>query len=187
MEQRTKLKEKRNNQLWFVFFLVYFISLSCGVILFGAKDDNEIQILFLFGVPLLFVVYRVLTYVFNCFLLFLFRRKKWRINRLKGRITPIYRVRELTGEFSVTKYEAQNTKLNLEWSIPFSVLFEEQEYIELETYYFDYDLDGITNISLLWEEEYTRENLEYIEEISAKTKKQQKIDNLNKVFNENYK
>lgn len=186
MEQRTGLKEKRNNQLWFVFFLIYFISLSCGVILFGAKDD-KVAFLTLFGVPLLFVVYRVLTYIFNCFLLLLFRRKKWKIDRLKGRITPIYKVIELTGGFSVTKYETQYTKLDLEWSIPFSVLFEEQEYIELEPYYFKYPLESTTNISLLWEEEYTRENLKYVEEISAKTEKQQKIDNLNKVFNENYK
>lgn len=188
MEQRTELKEKRNNQVWFVFLSVYSISLF-GVIFLGAKEDNEIQILFLFGVPLLFVVYRSLTYTFNSLLLFFFRGEKRKIDRLKGRVTPIYKIVEAFSENTcyISKYEVQYTKLALQWSLPFSVLFEEQEYIKLEGYHFNIPTWEVSDLESLYEERNAEEKLKYNEEISAKTKKQQKIDNLNKVFNENYK
>ena len=75
----------------------------------------------------------------------------------------------------------------MQWSIPFSVLFQEQEYILDGVNYFDYDLDGIFDIGLLWEEENDKEVLESNSKISAENIKKQKIDSLNKTYNENYK
>lgn len=191
MENRTKLKEKRNNWLWSIFFITYFL----GSVLFIIYVDNktvkeDFAIIPLIGVPLLFGIYRVLTYFFNQFLYFIFRGKKFKINRLKGRITPIYKIEEYIG-FKISKYSVNYTNLDLEWSIPFSVLFQEQEYVLEGSYSFyfkdGYNIKEVTDISALYEKRYFEEMAKKNVKNSAKELKQQKINNLNKVFNENYK
>lgn len=191
IENRTKLKEKRNEWLWSIFFIMYFIGIGLYIVFVDSKTAKEdFALVPLMGIPLLFGIYRVLTYLFNQFLLLFFRGKKFKINRLKGRITPIYEIEEYIG-FKINKYSVKYTNLNLSWSIPFSVLFQEQEYVLEGSYNFysedGYNIKKVTDISTLYESKDAENKLKYVEKISAKTIKQQKINNLNKVFNENYK
>lgn len=190
MTDRTKLKENRNNWLWYV-WVILTISISSSlesVFKLSTEKPLEASFLWALGLQFIFVVYRVLTFCFNSFLAKIVK-KRFKINRLKGRVNPIYNVYHEHGDkyFTITRYSVNYTPLKLQWSLPFSILFEEQEYIEGESYYFDYDLEDVTDISLLWEEQDASEKLKYNKKISAKTLKEQKIEKLNKVFNENYK
>lgn len=190
MEERTALKEKRNNWLWSIFFITYFLGIGLFITYVDSKTTKEdFTIVPLMGIPLLFCVYRVLVFCFNLFLAKIIK-KRFKINRLKGRITPIYKIEEYIG-FKISKYSVNYTNLDLEWSVPFSVLFQEQEYVLEGSYsfYFEdgYNIKEVTDISALYEKRYFEEMAKKNIKNSAKEVKQQKINNLNKVFNENYK
>lgn len=188
MINRTTLKEKRNNWLWLVWIALIVAFYYIFPIVYLIEDNS-----FNFDEKVLFssiffcfisISYRVLTYCFNYFLAKIIK-KRWKINRLKGIISPIYELREgRFGDFQIIKYSTKYTNLDLQWSIPFSVLFEEQEYV-VDGGYFTENIPD--NLVEFWEQEYNLEKAIEHKEISAKTIKQQKIDNLNKVFNENYK
>jgi len=193
MEDRTPLKEKRNNYLWLIWaILTIGISLSLEFMFkFKTGKPLEATLVWAFGLQFVFLIYRIITFGFNQFLLLFFRRKI-KINRLEGRVTPIYKLSDYGHYFSISKYSAKYTELDLEWSIPFSVLFEEQEYVLEGSYIFTLDDGGwkaedITDLEIPYKIKEDEERAEQEREISAKTTKQQKIDNLNKVFNENYK
>jgi len=96
----------------------------------------------------------------------------------------IHKLEESYKDFYITKYAVEYTELDLEWSIPFSILFLEQEYIKEESYFVKGEID---NLASTYETIHAEKNLKQAEKISAKELKQQKIDNLNKEFNENYK
>ena len=180
MEKRTELKEKRNEILVLVYIGILFI--SGASILFYEKEKSLCIVL---GVQFLLLLYRVLTYCFNYSLLFVFRGEKFKIDRLKGRVTPIYKIYKDWDElFCVEKFSVHYTKLGLQWCIPFSVLFEEQEYISDGKFYFNTAPDEIVGA---WELEESSRNLKLALEVAEKVKKQQKLNKLNKVFNENYK
>jgi len=106
--------------------------------------------------------------------------------------TSIYKLTNYGYYFTISKYSVEYTNLDLEWSIPFSTLFQEQEYILEGSYNFTLDdggwkVEDVTNLEIPYKikDEQSRQVEELIN--SAKTLEQQKIDNLNKVFNENYK
>ena len=127
MEDRIELKEKRILILWLIFFAIYPTILTTVGIVYG-EDWFKCTI---FIVPLLFLVYKVITYLFNSLLLVFFRRKT-KIDRLKGRVTPIYKLSSPSYDntiFHIKKYSVKYTNLDLKCSIPFSVLFQEQEYV----------------------------------------------------------
>lgn len=187
MINKTALKEERNSWLWIIWtilLIIFSLSFPClfdttSTMPFAEKVALSV-VLFCF----VSVVYRVLTFCFN-FILAKIVKKRWKIDRLKGRVSPIYRLIEGSfGDFQVIKYSTKYTNLELQWSIPFSTLFEEQDYI-VNGEYFTNNIP--TDLAEFWEGEH---NLEKCVEDSIshkKTIKKQKIDNLNKVFNENYK
>ena len=192
MENRTKLKEKRNNYLWIVFMTVFVIGLMLDLVSLNKADQDDYAGIVFIGVPWLFIFYRVLTFCFN-FILAKIVKKRFKIDRLKGRITPIYKIKEKSylhsTAFLIEKFSVKYTSLDLEWSIPFSVLFEEQEYIKegeqrLEV---EYDKVGEVNIADFYEKEKNKQDKRHNKKISAKASEQEKIDYLNKIFNENYK
>ena len=190
MENKTPLKEKRESIVISVYLAIWLLPVI-GSILFEVVNNTrgELPLMFMLGTPFVILVYRVLVYLFNRFLLLLFRRKI-KINRLKGRVTPIYKIEEyedIDNYSKITKFEVQYTPLNLAWSVPFSVFFEEQEYVKVKTYEFAVKAEDVVDIQEMWEEEDRRNNLKKVAKISAKQIKQQKIEELNKTFNENYK
>jgi len=183
MENRTPLKEKRNTDLITIWFAIS--ALSGLISTYKYNTDGERALMAILALQFCFLLYRVLTYCFNSLLLVCFRGKKFKINRLKGRVTPIYKIREaIMYGFYVSKYSVYYTKLDLKWSIPFSVLFEEQEYLWDGEHLFSEEPE---NLEEAWEFEESEKNLKLALEIAEKDKKQQKLDKLNKVFNENYK
>jgi hypothetical protein len=182
-------KEKRENKVIVVWLTVWLLPVIVSNV-YGLFNgfDKDLPMMFLLGIPVLIGIFRLSVYLFNSFLLLFFRRKI-KIDRLKGRVTPIYKVEEgyTSDSCRITKFEVQYTPLNLVWSVPFSVLFEEQEYIEVKTYTFDVKIDDVKDISKLWEEEHRKINLKKIAKISAKEIKERKIQKLNQTFLENYK
>ena len=182
MENRTELKEKRNNYLWSVFMTVFVISVLLVLVFVDKADQDYYTILVFIGVPLFFTVYRVLTYCFN-FVLAKIVKKRFKIDRLKGRVSPIYKLSNYDFSFFIEKFSVKYTSLDLEWSVPFSVLFEEQEYIKEGSHQFICKIEEGFNIAEMYEREESRKK----HRLFKKIQKQQKIDNLNKIFNENYK
>jgi len=180
MENKTHLKENRNDNLSITWFI---ISVLIGIVVLYnyGNDDNALAIIL--GTQVCFLLYRVLTYCYNSLLLF-FTRKKFKINRLKGRVTPIYKIRDTGFDFEVARFSVYYTKLDLKWSIPFSVLFEEQEYLWDGTHEFSEEPGDIASA---WEREEGERKGKLALEIAEKDKKQQKLDKLNKIFNDNYK
>ena len=191
MEERTALKEKRSEWVWNIFFMIYGLT---NMLFIAYVDDKialeDIALVALMGIPLLFGVYRLLVFCFNLFLAKIIK-KRFKINRLKGRVTPIYKIEEYTEYFIITKFSVQYTNLELCWSVPFSTLFEEQEYIKEGSYKFflsdGFKTDEVNNTSVLYEKRHFEVTAKKSLKNSAKELKQQKINNLNKVFNENYK
>lgn len=183
MENRTKLKEKRKDTINIAWVIISFF---IPLLLFYKYDgDEQVPFAALLGTQICFLLYRVITYGFNSLLLVLFGDKGFKLNRLKGRVTPIYKIYESRDEgFCIEKFSAHYTKLGLQWSIPFSVLFEEQEYISDGKYFFKTVPEDIAEA---WEQEYNLENCIEDSILRKKLLKQQKLNNLNKVFNENYK
>lgn len=190
IEERTKLKENRNGILWCVWFGILLMILVYAFVVYG--QDKDLVGVILFGFVFLSFVYRVVVYSFNSLLLFFFRRKV-QIKRLQGKVTPIYKVENNYNSIRIEKFSVKFTPLDLKWSVPFSVLFEEQEYTsdgyydfegQRIDYYSTIDEDGIRD---MWEKRYANDTIEYLNDISAEEKLKKKLDSLNKVFNENYK
>jgi hypothetical protein len=185
MENRTELKEKRNGALWTLWFMVLLSSIVFTPF-YIEEESKEVVLLTSLSVCLVSIVYRVLTYCLNCFLRAVIK-KRFKINRLKGRITPIYKLIEYERYFEIVKYSAKYTPLDLQWSIPFSVLFEEQEYVKEGCEEFEMEIQDGTDIKKLYD--YRKElkaNKNDIKETEENLRKQ-RIDKLNKEFNENYK
>jgi hypothetical protein len=113
--------------------------------------------------------------------------------RFKDKVTPIYEMvtyYELESYFKVKKYELKWREFNLETSlfyiVPFSALFLNYKYEEVGEYEFEYEISGITDIALLYEDKY---NEIHAKELKIKTEKDIKINRinkLNKIFLENY-
>lgn len=178
----TNLKENRIEKLIIIWFIISFLVPITSIYYYSSDD---IAVLTTLETQFCILLYVVLTYCFNCLLLFFFRGEKYKINRLKGRVTPIYKIYESsTDGFFVEKFSVHYTKLDLKWSIPFSVLFEEQEYISDGKHLFK---TAPEDIAEAWEQEDNLQNCIEDSILRKKLKKQQKIDKLNKVFNENYK
>ena len=179
----SELKEKRNNLFWYI-----HISLSILIwIIFTLITDKVKGVLIAVFFQFVMVAYRILTFCFNSFLRKIIK-KRWKINRLKGRVTPIYKVdtfQEISNYFEVTKYQVEYTDLKLAWSVPFSVLFLEQEYIKQKTYKFEYI--PMEDIERLWEEKHEKREAKISAEKLKEQQKKDKLNQLNKVFNENYK
>ena len=186
MENRTELKERRNNYLWIVFMTVFVISNMLVLVFVDRAKQDGYTIITFFGVPLFFTVYRVLTFCFN-FVLAKIVKKRFKIDRLKGRVSPIYKLDNYGSSFLIEKFSVKYTSLDLEWSIPFSVLFEEQEYIKEGSHQFICKIEEWFNIEEMYEKQESREKYKYSKRTARKISEQQKIDNLNKIFNENYK
>lgn len=180
MENRTALKENRNSNLCIVWMVISVLV----AIIAAIKYDKDGSLAIILGTQICFLLYRILTYCFNSLLLACFRGKKFKINRLKGRVTPIYEIEDWEEYFKIKKYSVYYTSLDLKWSIPFSVLFEEQEYLLEGTHEF---LTAKENLEEAWERAEGNRKGKLALEIAEKDKKQQKLDKLNKVFNENYK
>jgi len=186
MENKTELKESRNGWFWLIWLTVTVVFGLSLEFVFEIEGDKPLTVTFLgtLGVQFLFVIYRVLIFCFNSFLAKIVK-KRWKIDRLKDRVSPIYKFNERY--YRVEKYTAQYTNLDLEWSVPFSILFLEQEYIKEGKEYYVENLDEVIDLETFWDANYAKDQLKYIKKVAEKTKKQQKIDNLNKTFNQNYK
>ncbi len=182
-------KEKRENTVIVVWLTVWLLPVIISMV-YGLFNgfDKDLPMMFLLGIPVLIGIFRLSVYLFNSFLLLFFRRKI-KIDRLKGRVTPIYKVKEGYSNDCcwITKFEVQYTPLDLAWSVPFSVLFEEREYIEVGKYVFAVKAEEVTNIQELWETEDKKYSLKKAARKAAKKVKEQKIEKLNQTFLENYK
>lgn len=82
--------------------------------------------------------------------------------RFKKKVNPIYKI--ITNGDSVfwrvEKFELQYDNehdFNTLILIPFARLFNVYRYVSIGFYDFEYDLEGVTNIGLLWEERFSRE------------------------------
>lgn len=179
MKNRTILKEGRNTDFTLVWAVISFIVWI--VILFKYGRSDETLVLLILS-QFCFLSYRVLTYGFNSLLL-LFCAKKFKINRLKDKVSPIYKIEGWEEYFKIKKYSVYYTKLDLKWSVPFSVLFEEQEYLYDGEHAF---ISVPKDIAIAWEAEESKKRDKMVLEITQKHKKQQKLDKLNKIFLENY-
>lgn len=189
MEERTELKEKRNSILWVVWFI---LAIGAGVwyVRFDTRyPDEDVFFFGVLGFTFLTIIYRCLTYALNCLILLFLPRKKFKIKRLKGRVTPIYKISsyDFYNDYVISKFAVEDTDLGLQWSLPFSVIFQEQEYICQGSYDFEGKIEDIKSLEELWESKHRPAMLKVVAEVSAKTLKKQKIDNLNKQFKENYK
>jgi hypothetical protein len=186
MKNKTELKEKRDSYLWLTLFTLFTIFVVSTIYSVGNNlITNDQTISYTFSFLGFFIIYRVLTFCFN-FLLAEIVKKRWKINRLKGRVTPIYKLEEQYGEYSVIKYSAEYTELNLMWTIPFSVLFLEQEYIVQGAYKVG-ALKDVISLEDYYEDADKRNKLNQQAKNTAKNNKKQKIEILNKTFIENYK
>jgi hypothetical protein len=166
--------------------LITHISVLVLLFIFDMCSDSDIPFSLLFiGLT---VVFRVFTFCFN-FLLAKVVKKRWKIDRLKGRVSPIYKLEqeEWNSLYWVKKYTVQYTPLKLDWSVPFSSLFLEQEYVKEKKEYVVENFFDVEDLEIYYESRWAKDNLKYIKNTAEKTKKQHKIENLNKTFNENYK
>jgi len=190
MENKTPLKEKRESTVISIYLIIWLLPTIVSLLFLALdKVDKDLPMMFLLGIPVLIGIFRLSVYLFNSFLLLFFRRKI-KIDRLKGRVTPIYKVKEGYSNDCcwITKFEVQYTPLDLAWSVPFSVLFEEQEYIEVGKYVFAVKAEEeVTNIQELWETEDKKYSLKKVARKAAKKVKEQKIEKLNQTFLDNYK
>lgn len=182
MENRTALKEKRNDDLIVAWFGIS--ALIAAISTYKYSDDAKMVLAIVLTSQFCFILYRVLTYCFNSLLLFCFRGEKFKINRLKGRVSPIYKIYAADDYYKVARYSVYYTELDLKWSVPFSVLFKEQEYLYDGSHYIQ---SREENLAEVWGREESEKNLKLASEIAKKDKKQHKLDKLNKVFNDNYK
>ena len=186
MKNKTELKEKRDDYLWLTLFTMFTIFVVGTMYSVGNNlITNDQAIDYTFSFLGFFIIYRIFTFCFN-FLLAEIVKKRWKINRLKGRVTPIYKLEEQYGEYSVIKYSAEYTELNLMWTIPFSVLFLEQEYVVQGAYKVSFIKD-LNSLEDYYEEIDKHHKLNQQAKNTAKNNKKQKIEILNKTFNENYK
>lgn len=186
MENRSILKEKRNNILWSIWLVLTI--LSCVLLEIEYKNEkwDSVIITGALGFQFLAVFYRLLTFCFN-FILAKIVKKRFKLNRLKGRVSPIYEVEDFTDFIRIKKYDIEYTELDLQWSVPFSVLFLEQEYICKGGYYATKPLIRTKELSQLWEEENKKELEKKLKKENKEQKRQKEINELNKQFNENYK
>lgn len=186
MENRSILKEKRNTILWGIWLGLTI--LSCIWLKIEWKDEKFDDIIFTgaLGFQFLALFYRLFTFCFN-FILAKIIKKRFKLNRLKGRVSPIYQAEDFTDFIRVHKYAVEYTKLDLQWSVPFSVLFLEQEYIYKGGYYTTKSLIKTKELSQLWEEKNKEELEEKLKKENKEQKRQREINELNKQFNENYK
>jgi len=134
-------------------------------------------------------LYILLVLIINCCISGIsFRFKLSPPKRFKTKVTPIYKgiAYEEYGCFTICKYEL--TWMDFDgnsyrsYLLPFASIFQRYKYKNVGSFEFDYDLDGITDLEALFEGKLVEKN-------KIKTEKQRqldRIDNLNKVFKENY-
>jgi hypothetical protein len=182
MEDNSKLKEERDGNL-----VVFFASGYIFLMLYWAFSDRDLGNFaeLVLWYTLAVVVYRILTFCFNSFLAKIIKRR-WKINRLKGRVSPIYRIKESHSQYKVVKYSVEYTKLCLDWVIPFSTLFLEQEYVKQGEYKTN-SLRDVVDLEKFFEDADKRHKLNLEAQNAAKKNKKQTIEILNRTFNDNYK
>lgn len=175
---------------------IYSISLATLSVVYAGQEDK----LEAFGLGCLFAQILLGVYVLLVMLINTGVRKikhRFKIpapKRFKNKVTPIYKLNsyeEAKNWFSISKYQLEWTDFDATsyrfWLLPFITLFQRYKYVPVDFFYeFEMDLDGVTNIGLLWEGEFARRNSKEIEVKSAAQKELEKINNLNKVFLENY-
>lgn len=176
-----------------ILFLWVFYTIGFGVL--GITLDPKADAIEMFFLSCLFsqiilAGYVFLVLVFNSLLSnFKFRVKLSPPKRFKNKVTPIYELNvyeEVRNWFSISKYQLEWTDFGATsyrfWLLPFITLFQRYKYVPVDCYEFEMDLDGVTNIGLLWEGKYSKE----LEVKSAAQKELEKVNKLNKVFLENY-
>jgi len=176
--------------------LCLWIAYTIGFGLFGVYIDQKADAVEMFGLSCLFGqillgIYLLLILLLNTMVGKInYRFKIPPPKRFKNKVTPIYKLNVYEGTkncFSISKYQLEWVDidfLNYRFSlIPFSALFQRYKYVPVDFFYeFEMDLDGVTDIGLLWESEYSKE----LELKSAAQKEKDRVNKLNKVFLENY-
>jgi hypothetical protein len=137
----------------------------------------------------LIAVYFGLCNIFNNLLLLIFN-SRIKIDNLKGKVSPIYKlyaIKDTDTYYEIEKFDLEWTCLDLEWCVPFSVLFEKRAYVSKGVFDFIIkNLDEVTDTASMWEEQYNIKNAEKLKNVSKKEKFTNRLKELNKVFNENY-
>lgn len=177
------------NILWGVY------SVCFGVLGIYLVDENPqkdtIFLVFALAAQLVLGAWAFLSAVINVVVLE-FTDKRFKIpppKRFSTKQTPIYKLESWDKKWSVTKYELQwceNWEHPSSWLIPFSSFFVRFKYVDVGEYVFDYDLEGITDIGMLWEKRFTEVNIEISAKKTEEQKRTDKIAELNKTFLENY-
>lgn len=113
--------------------------------------------------------------------------------RFKTKVTPIYKVttyEETNSYFSIGKYELAwidfNSSNSRFYLLPFVTLFQRYRYQAVEFLEFEQKLEESTDIESSFEAKFAEKNKKQIEGKTAKQRELDKINNLNKVFKQNY-
>lgn len=182
------------NNIILILWIAYTISLG----ILGVFLDEKADAIEMFGLSCIFAQlilsgYLLLVGGFNDLIgKFKFRVKLSPPKRFKNKVSPIYKLTVWEGTkncFSIGKYELQWVDFYESyrfWLLPFTALFQRYKYVAIDYYEFEIDLDGVTNIGLLWESEFARRHKKEIDLKSAEQKELEKVNNLNKIFLENY-
>ncbi|HSE99739.1 MAG TPA: hypothetical protein VLA48_02495 [Nitrososphaeraceae archaeon] len=180
--------------------LCLWIVYTIGFGVFGVYIDQKADAVEVLGLSCIFAqillgIYLLLVLGFNSLLsrFIKFRIKLSPPKRFKNKVTPIYKLvpwEETKNCFSISKYQLEWTNFGATsyrfWLLPFITLFQHYKYVPVDCYEFEMDLDGVTNIGLLWEGKYAKKYSKELELKSAAQKELEKVNKLNKVFLENY-
>lgn len=174
--------------LWIVYTIGFGV---LGITLDPKADAIEMFFLSCLFSQIILAGYLLFILIFNSLLSnFKFRIKLSPPKRFKNKVTPIYKLNDYGGYLSISKYQ-------LEWVdfstgsyrfilLPFITLFQRYKYVPVDCYEFEMDLDGVTDIGLLWESKFAKKHSKEIELKTAAQKELEKVNKLNKIFLENY-
>lgn len=164
---------------WIIFIGILIVYFTIGFYAFRVEKLGD-NIIFGFVSILIFIFGAMFTNQFISKSYFKIPPPK----RFKNKVNPIYKIKkDSEGWYSVSKFELQwNNEHDLANAIPFSKLFATFDYIFVGSYLFNIELEGITDIEKLWEEE----DAINLAEKELKQRKTDKLEQLNKTFKENY-
>ena len=179
-----------SSEIW----LIYTAIMTLIGSQFVSKSIAENIFISILASQILLAIWIIISIIANSIILECkFRFKISAPKRFKDKVTPIYAIityHELETYFKVKKYELKWKEFNLEtslfYSVPFASLFLKYKYVEVGEYEFEYEISGITDIALLYEDKYNEIHAKKLEIKTEKDIKTHRINKLNKIFLENY-
>jgi hypothetical protein len=185
------MKDKHISTIWLIYTVVMAL---IGSQIEGEEPLPEKIFFSALIAQFLLVIWILLSFAIN--FLILYSNIRFKIpapKRFKDKITPIYEMatyHEAVYHFTIKKYvlkwEEFNYETNLFYIVPFVSLLLKYKYVEVGEYEFEYEISGITDIALLYEDRYNEIHAKELEIKTEKDIKTNRINKLNKTFLENY-